>query len=286
MPQLQLAEAELEQVEARDVPGLLHDGVEPTLPHRPLFGATHLEGYCGIHHHDEIGSVLDGEIGVARMAHVTVDIVPSRDPVWLEESRDGRGGRDGVGDRHVAERPLAEDNALSPVEIDGGDEQRARKLVKVIAEALPRKCPPHKIFQWGQGEESRRHVTAAPGQDIGPVEGEAAHGALAHGPEKISEVPRRYAEGALVINGAAVEVQRVIALLFEDLVEVMRPDALSHEGGDHGAGAGADVEVEGVAAKARQQFIARRQRAHLVHAADHSAPGQDQRPERRLSPPR
>ena len=76
---------------------------------------------------------------------------------------------------------------------------------------------------------------------------------------------------------AALEVERVVALLVEDRVELARADPVGHEGAHHRAGARAHVEVEVVGAEARE-LVEGRERPDLVHPADDPAPGQHHGP--------
>ena len=136
MLELDRAEPDIEQVEARDVSRLLHDRVEaaPTdlgsvlvvqaLRYRRVDGDQH--GRARVHR----------EIGVARVTHVAVHVVAPPDPVGLEEPGDRRGSRDRLGDRHVHPIALAEHHTLGPVEGDRGDEQRPGRTGEAVREPL------------------------------------------------------------------------------------------------------------------------------------------------------
>ena len=78
-----------------------------------------------------------------------------------------------------------------------------------------------------------------------------------------------------------MEVQRIVALLVEDRVEVERADLVGHQRGHHGARARADVQVELVGAEIGQGLVERGEGAHLVHAAHDPAAREHQRPLRR-----
>src|SRR5260370_3172 len=112
----------------------------------------------------------------APVSQSRTDVYPKRNaaplasqPMDRPMSGEGRGARGGGRDGHVTNRGRAHQRARGPVEIEGGDQGRAPELMKVVADPFCLKGPSHNVFQRSQGEEPRRHVPAAPGQDIGPV---------------------------------------------------------------------------------------------------------------------
>src|SRR5262245_36135234 len=159
--------------------------------------------------------------------------------------------------------------------MDGRDEEGVPTLTKAVGQALGREGLAHEALQRRHGEEAGRHVRSAAREEVRPLEAEARYRLLADGPHELGEVTRGVGEGALVIDGAPLEVEGVVRLLVEDVVEVPRPDAVGHEGADHGAGARSYVEIEVVGAEIGER-VERGESARLVHAADHAAARQDE----------
>src|SRR5262245_22567561 len=186
---------------------------------------------------------------MARVSHIAVHVVAAADAIGLEEARDRGRGCDGLGDRHVLEGIEPKDHPLAPVEMGGRDEERAPTLTKAVGQALGREGLAHEALQRRHGEEAGRHVRSAPRQEVRPLEAEACHRLLADGPDELGEVARGIGEGALVIDGAPLEVQRVVRLLVEEVVEARRPDTVGKKEADTEAEARPNDKTKAVAPK-------------------------------------
>jgi hypothetical protein len=167
------------------------------------------------------------------VSDVAVHVISSGDPVRLEETGDRGGCPDRLGDRHIHQRLCSEDRPLGAVEVDGRDEERPAALPKAVRQPLGGKGFAHEELERGDREKAGRHVGPAPREEVGPLEPEAGHGLLADGPDELRKVAGGDREGSPVVDGATPQVERVVALLDQDVVELPRPDTVGHEGGHH-----------------------------------------------------
>ncbi len=219
------------------------------------------------------------------MPDVPVDEVALADAKRLEETGNrGRGG-DGLGHRRIGERPDAEHHALRAIQVHGGDEQGPQAGVKVVGDPAGDEGAPQVFLQLPHREEACRHVGPAAGEDVGPVQAEIGGEVLPHRPHQTEEAAAGVGDRPALVDRSAVEVERVVAALVEDVIEVERPDAVGHQRRHHRSRARSHVQVEVIGAKARQGLVQGGQRADLVHAADDAASGEDERALGRTRPP-
>ena len=209
---------------------------------------------------------------------VAVHVVRAADAERLEEPGDRRGGGNGFRDGRLREGPRSEHDASRPVEVHRGDEKPARALREVVGQSPHGKGAADEFLELPHREEPGRHVGTAPREDVRPVEPEVRRQVLSDRPHQAQKAAAGVGNGAPLIHRAAVEVQRVVTALVEDRVEIGGPDLIRHQRCHHRARARAHVEVEVVGAKAGQRRVEGGERAHLVHAADHAAAREHERP--------
>ena len=231
-------------------------------------------GHERVHHEHHVGARLGGEVGVTAEPDAAVDVVTAADRVRIEEAGDRGGRRHRLADRYVPQLAGAEDDALGRVEVDGRDEQRSGPLGEGVGEAARGEGRTQVGLQRVEREEAGRHVALGTREHVWDG-APAADGALAEGPDQPAEASARAAEGVAGEDGVATKVDRVVEVLFEDLIDVAGADATGQERGDHGSGAAADVNVEAMTG-AVQPLLKRGERSDLVHAADDAATGQSQ----------
>src|SRR5206468_7981193 len=87
-PQPELAQAQLEDVDARDMPRLLHDRVDPPRADIRLIRTADAKGYRGVQHHHARRPLLHREVRVARISDIAVDVVPTVVAKSLEDTRE------------------------------------------------------------------------------------------------------------------------------------------------------------------------------------------------------
>jgi len=154
------------------------------------------------------------------------------------------------------------------------DEQGLRQVAERVARAAGGQAQAHEALERGQGEEAGRQLALGPRQHVRQAAPAPEH-VLADGPHEQAEARAGQAKCVAREQHAAPEVQRIVAVLVEDAIDLAGPDTAGQQRGDDRPGAAADVDVEG-RALAVEPLLERRHRAHLVHTANDAAAGERQ----------
>ena len=218
---------------------------------------------------------------MATPADAAVHVVAAVDRVGLEEAGDRRGRRDGLADRHLSQLPLAEHDALSPVDFHCRNQERALERVEGVREAALGEALAHEALERREVEEARGKVALGAGEHVGHRAAEPLHRVLADRPDEPPEPARGVAESVGGVHGVAAEVQGIVEVLVDDAEDLGRSDAVGEERRHDRARTAADVDVE--PGRAVEALLERRDRADLVHPPDDAAP-RERKPAARALP--
>ena len=151
-----------------DAQGLVQDPGHALVAQRAAQRAFHglvQDGDQRVDADHQVRAVLDGQVGVGRLLDATVHVVPALDADGPVQAGQGRGGLDGLGDRHAAPALLPEGHGLSAVEVHGHDEERAAQPREGVGKAAPAE-------ELGQELAHARVVEEAGGQQLEERQGQ------------------------------------------------------------------------------------------------------------------
>ncbi len=253
---------------------------------RPPRGLDHLGEVVDVRHQrvdhdDELGARLDGDVQVGGGHDPAVDELAAVDLHRVVDHRQGAGGAHGGGDGHVVPALGAEDDALTGVQVGGGEVELALEHPEVVGAVGVREDRAHVLLHPAAGVE-------ALGQGLRQAEHDVHGGDRAELPGELAQQERgldRQRDALLgeladvgPQQGAELQVgERRGDLLVDDPHHLLGRDAVGRQGGHEGAGARADVDVELVDRAVDRQEVERPQGADLVDAAREAAAAEDQR---------
>ncbi len=195
------------------------------------------------------------------------------------QARQGRAGLHRARNRHGVPAGAAEAHRLAAVEVDRHDVELGGQVAEVVAASMHREHLAQEVLDAAVVEQAGRHQSAQASDQVGQGRGRGigqhvlapAHGDAGQG----GGAAQVLAEGRTQEHLRA-EAHVVAVAGDEDPAHLGGVEAIGQAGGEEGARADADVDLEPGQVQALDGDVERAQRTQFVHAADGAAAGHGQ----------